>query len=260
MASTAPFFIVGCVRSGTTMLRNLLRGIPHLVCPEETQYYRWAEPFGSPAFIRSTQGIQLMKKHRQIDGVSEETFEEVIGGARSRRDLYVRYLEAFKAAKGKPDARWFDKSPQNVYGLPLLLHDFPEAKVVHIVRNPLNVVASLAEGKVIAMPNALAAANYWTEAVSIFNTIRPLCADRSYEIRYEQLTDDPHGEFRKLLAFLGEDDPSLRPDLSKVHPERDRYRAVLTPDDLGTVQEVCGRWAAHYGYDLTAAHLAERVD
>ena len=46
-AQQAPFFVLGCVRSGTTMLRDALRMHPHLACPEETHFFRWGEPFGS---------------------------------------------------------------------------------------------------------------------------------------------------------------------------------------------------------------------
>jgi len=248
----SPFFIVGCVRSGTTMLRNLLRGVPNLVSPEETHYYRWGDPFGAPAFQNAVVKNQLMKKHREMDGVSEETFATVFEGARSRRDLYERYMAAFKEAKGMPDARWFDKTPQNIYGLAMIAHDFPDAKIVHIVRNPVNVVSSLAEGRVIALANTVAASNYWTEALSIFNAIRPVIAGRSYELSYERLTADPRPEFAKLLAFLGED-PSIEVDVSKIHPERDRYRQILKPEDIEVVREICTPWAIRYGYDLSQA-------
>ena len=50
--SRPPFFILGCVRSGTTMLRNALRLHPNLASPEETHFYRWGEPFGSVALNR----------------------------------------------------------------------------------------------------------------------------------------------------------------------------------------------------------------
>ena len=47
---TAPFFLVGCVRSGTTLLRNLLRQHPNLESPEETHFFRWPHSFGTGDF------------------------------------------------------------------------------------------------------------------------------------------------------------------------------------------------------------------
>ncbi|HHX90266.1 MAG TPA: sulfotransferase, partial [Paracoccus sp.] len=48
----APLFILGCVRSGTTLVRNLLRRVPDTICPEETHYFRYGEPFRTDAFTR----------------------------------------------------------------------------------------------------------------------------------------------------------------------------------------------------------------
>lgn len=247
-----PFFMVGCVRSGTTMLRNILRSIPDLICPEETHYYRWGEPFGTNGFVHHVQNGMVIKKHRSIDGIGDDVFADVLQGAQSRRDLYERYIDAFRRIQGRPQARWFDKSPQNIYGLALLAHDFPEARFVHIVRNPLNVVASLLEGKVISAPNAVAAANYWNEAVSIFNTCRPLIAERCHELRYESLTDNPADEMARLLDFLGEDPKNVTFNFGKIHPERNQYLNMLSSDDTAVVARICGKWGAHYGYDIAS--------
>jgi len=253
MASNEPFFILGCVRSGTTMLRDLLRSVPRLACPEETHFYRWGEPLGSPVFANTVRRNKVLQKHRAIDGVSEAAFAEILAGARTRRELTERYIAAFKAAQGIGEGRWFDKTPQNIYGLALLADEFPEAKIVHIVRNPLNVVASLAVGKVMLLENTVGAANYWREAVAIFDKVKPSITGRVHEIAYETLTAEPAAELARLMAFLDEDVRDIRFDLSKIHPERDQWRDVLSADAVATVREICGPWARRYGYDLDVA-------
>ena len=252
----SPFFIVGCVRSGTTLLRNLLRQHPHLLCPEETHFYRWADPFGMPGFMNPIGKWPILQKHRQIDTVDEDWFQQQLSAARSRRDLFQRYGEGFKQAKGASEARIFDKTPQNVYGLPLLLHDFPDAKFIHIVRNPLNVIASLLLGKVVAAPNVVAAANYWVEAVAIVNTCKAMLGDRLLEIRYEDLVASPGDVVAGLCRFVGEDPEQLRLT-QHVHEEKNQFRSTLSEDDMRTASELCGAWASHYQYDLES-ELAER--
>jgi hypothetical protein len=247
----APFFIIGCARSGTTMLRDVLRADRKLVCPEETQYYRWGDPFGTNRFVNLVAKNATIRKHRAIDGIDEALFAGILREARSRRSLLLNYMEEFKRAKNAVDARWFDKSPQNIYGLPLLVHDFPEAAFIHIVRNPLNVSTSLLEGKVLAVPSIIAAANYWNEAVAIFNTLKPIIRDRCFELRYEDFTARPMEEAARLGGFLGIDVASLAANLKSIHPERDRYREVLTTADVRTISELCSKWAQHYGYSLT---------
>src|SRR5688572_15305042 len=61
-----PFFVLGCVRSGTTMLRDALRMHPNLACPEETHFFRWGEPYGTEAMSRSLSNNAVLKKHREI--------------------------------------------------------------------------------------------------------------------------------------------------------------------------------------------------
>lgn len=242
--------MVGCVRSGTTLLRDILKSSPRLHCPEETHYYRWGYPFGNNGYVKNLNSA-LLKRHRSMDGVDEGRFQDILTAAKSRHDFQQRYMNEFLTAQDRAGARWFDKSPQNIYGLPLLAHDYPQAQFVHIVRNPLNVVASLIVGKVISAPNVVAAANFWREAVAIFNTFRPVIEMRTCELRYEDLTSHPSRELRRLMSFLDEDVASLKFKISTIHPEKDQFRSVLSSEDIAVVAEICGEWAEHYGYDLS---------
>jgi hypothetical protein len=251
VTAEAPFFIVGCARSGTTMVRDVLRNDGDLLCPEETQYYRWGDPFGTNRFSNMVVKNPTIRKHRDIDGIDEATFAGILSEAVSRKSLLLRYMEEFKRVRSSAHARWFDKSPQNIYGLPLMAHDFPESQFIHIVRNPLNVSASLLEGRVLAVPSAVAAANYWNEAVAIFNTLKPVIKDRCFELRYEDFTSRPLEEMAKLADFLGIKIDPLAARFKSIHPERDRYREVLTASDIRTIAGLCDKWARHYGYELT---------
>src|SRR6185369_78712 len=80
VAQPAPFFILGCVRSGTTMLRDVLRGHPNLACPEETHFFRWASPFGTPEYMKSLDA-PVLRKHREMDGITEAEFKAILKAA-----------------------------------------------------------------------------------------------------------------------------------------------------------------------------------
>ena len=244
------FFIVGCVRSGTTMLRDVLRRHPDLACPEETQYYRWGHPFGTPGFAQCVLKPPVLVRHRSLDGLDEEAFRGEFDTARSRADLTRRHMTRFLEATGQSGRCWFDKSPQNVYGLPLLLHDFPDAKFIHIVRNPVDVVASLLRGAVIAAPSVLAAANYWFEAVAIVNTLKPVFGPRLLEVVYEDFTRQPLPQARSVLDFLGLDRADLSAATRHIHETRHDNRELLTAADYAVIAEICGAWATSYGYSL----------
>lgn len=242
-----PFFIIGCVRSGTTMLRNILRNHPNLACPEETHFYRWGEPFGSPAYTNQYK-TALLRKHRELDGVSEIFFDSILENSISRADFMSRYMAEFIRVK-KPEAkRWFDKTPQNVYGALLLAADFPGSRFIHIVRNPIEVVSSLRIGKVMKMQNLVASCAYWNESASIMSTLKQRFPKRVFEIKYEDFTADPITGIKAILEFLGEDfDASHFSSVSTQevsHKEED----LFTPAEIERIENICLKGRLNYGY------------
>ena len=243
-----PFFLVGCVRSGTTLLRELLKQHPNLHAPEETHLFRWPHPFGTLDFSHIQQHDETLRAHRGLDGVSEERYEALLNAATSRRALQDGYAKLFFESQNIAAGRWFDKTPQNIYGILLLSAVYPEAQFVHIVRHPLNVVTSLKAGKVMGPHSLDAAINTWFEAVSIAHEFGSAWPDRLHTLTYENLTQSPQAEMRALLDFLGE--PALEDhfDFTQVHPERDRYQEDLTGQEQDTVRQRLVIEMARYGY------------
>lgn len=232
------------------MLRDVLRRHPNLDAPEETHFYRWAEPFGTPGYIRYLSGNQVLKKHRAMDGISEEAFAQMLATCTSRADLYRVYMKAF-LAKRKPGAtRWFDKTPQNVYGAAMIAADMPGTKFVHIIRDPRDVVSSLRIGKVLKVESLIGACNYWTESVSIVQSLKRAYPARVWEVRYEEFTADPLSHLRKLAEFLDEPFEDKWFQGLKIAPRGHQDESVLSPAELMEVSKICGRWAAPYGYNL----------
>jgi hypothetical protein len=258
-AANAPFFILGCVRSGTTMLRDILRRHPNLVCPEETHFYRWHEPFGSPGFRHTAVSNPVLKRHREIDGVSETDFAEMLTAANSRADLCQRYMARFIANNQFSGQRWFDKTPQNAYGAAMIASEFPRASFIHIIRDPVNVVASLRIGKVMKMTDLVGACNYWNEAVANLAVIRRAYPSRVLEISYEAFTNDFPAGIQKVLAFLGEAyDPAHYKDVltNEVRHDADN---VLSPEELKQVRMLCLKGRIRHGYAEVSSKRGERT-
>lgn len=250
-ADTPPLFIIGAMRSGTTLVRDLLRRQTNVICPEETHYYRFGEPFRAPGHRNAILGNATLKKHREIDGISQPDFERMVRRSRNRAELMRAHVAYMAEARGLTEYRWFDKSPQNVYGLPLLRAEFPDARFLHLVRNPLNVVASLKLGKVVKIQDLHAACNCWIEAVQIIHSCAPQLGEDLLELRYEDVTTDPVDSMKRLLDFseLGQDMTVYSE--RDVHPERDQYCKILLPEEQQVVRNRCGPLATLYGYDLS---------
>jgi hypothetical protein len=247
----APLFLVGCVRSGTTLTRDLLRRVPGVVCPEETHFLRWSEPFRTPASMPPHTQNQVLRRHREIDGVAEEVFADLLRSCRSKGELQRAYIAAFARAKGvAPPYRWIDKTPQNIYGAALILAEFPGARLLHIVRNPLNVVASMLLGRQVSVPDLHGAINYWCEAVQIAATLRKAAPERIMDLRYEDLVADVPAAMMRVLTFANLPFRDGLYNRIDAHPERDLWRDALDPEARATVIARCGPLARTHGYDL----------
>jgi hypothetical protein len=198
----AALFLVGCVRSGTTLTRDLLRRVPGVICPEETHFLRWSEPFRTPASMPPHTQNQVLRRHREIDGVPEEVF------ARLLRNLPIQGGAA--ARPMSPPSH----GPGHLRTLSLDRQDTAEhlrrradpggvsrPRLLHIVRNPLNVVASMLSGRQVAVPDLHGAINYWCEAVQIAATLRKAAPDRIMDLRYEDLVADVPGAMAGVLRL-----------------------------------------------------------
>lgn len=259
MADERPLFIVGSVRSGTTLTRDLLRRVPNFICPEETHFFRWAEPYRTPHGLHPYRNNALLRKHRSMDGVTEAEFETILQSSRSKAELQRRYVAAYARSKDITGPyRWFDKTPQNVYGVPLIAQQMPAARFLFLVRNPLNVVASMKLGRQVKISDLHGACNYWLEAAQIMATVMAAYPERVLQMRYEDLIADVPSGMAKILAHAAVDAP---PDLFRkrdAHPERNLWRTALGPDEAGEISERCAFFAKHFGYDLEAEILDAR--
>jgi len=252
-ADSSPLFIVGAVRSGTTLTRDLLRRVPNFICPEETHFFRWSEPYRTPHSWQPHRNNHLLKKHRDMDGVSPEVFEQVLNQSRNKSELQRNYITAFARAKGLTEPyRWFDKTPQNVYGAPLIAQEMPGARFLHLIRNPLNVVASLVLGRQVKIPDLHGACNYWIEAVQIMTTVGAAYPDRVLTMRYEDLIVDVPGSMARILDHAGVAAPGGLFRASDAHLERNLWRTGLNRNQAVALRNRCGAIAQRFGYDLDA--------
>lgn len=244
-----PFFIVGCVRSGTTILRNLLRKHPKLKCPEETHFYRWSHPFQAPRF-KAIYSEDFFKGHRKIDKIEDEDYHQIVNYCSDRKDLMAAYGNTFisRQSSSSNDIRLFDKTPQNVYGILLLSVDFPDSKFVHIYRNPLNVVTSLLKGQVMREHSLVASINYWLDSMKILGEYKKLYPDRLLEVAYEDVMRNTNEYAAKITSFIGED-ASLLPDLSPdIHLGKDEFEQHLTTQNIDYIIQRCEPYFSAYGY------------
>ena len=296
MGADRPIFVLGCPRSGTTLLQLMLHAHPRIAIPPETRFlltcYNSRNDFGDlrdESSRRALAGSIVGKRQTLFHDLRldpQEIIEEIVAGPPTLGSALGTVFRAYARRFGKP--RWGDKRPGYYPHIPELLRLFPEAQIVHLIRDGRDCVASLK-----AMPwfkqDIYAAISIWIEAIDCGRrAARLLPGDAYFELRYERLAADPPEYLAALCEFLGEEyDPAMAEPYKIADiaiPKRKTWHAdtrrQVTPAVSGSWQErleqweialcetVMGRRLRALGYELSgpqrssARHLAgfARVD
>jgi tetratricopeptide (TPR) repeat protein len=250
---TAPVFLVGFPRSGTTLLDQILASHPEITTLEER------DTLAGPAAVlfQPDQGFGH--------------WADLPGGEVERlRALYWGQVKTGLA--GAPMKSVFvDKLPLNAVYLPLIYRLFPAAKIILAIRDPRDVVLSCYQqrfGMNPAMFQLLkieSAAAYYDRVMGLVRASRDKLPLAVHEIKYEAVVGDFDASVGGLLAFLGLawDDgvrefaatakgrtvgtPSatqvVRPLYSSAQGKWRRYRRFLEPQ-----LPVLEPWVCDFGY------------
>lgn len=214
-----PVFIVGAARSGTTLLQYMLRSHPNLSLPTGESH------FFIPLYQRRTElgdlgnVADLRKVLQQVYDSRREFFDTDLHGIRFDVERMVERLHAetrvtipqviagiFEAnASGEGKRRWGDKTPYYALHLPALLEMFPNAQVVHLLRDGRDCCLSMLERrKDLGVYNTYHAAYLWSRYVAAAQAFGKQHPGTFFELRYEELLADPVRNVQALCDFLGE--------------------------------------------------------
>jgi hypothetical protein len=213
-------FLVGCPRSGTTLLRRMVQAHPQIAITPETHWIvktfnrrdgLTPEGHVTPALLE--QLGQDERFTRLEPDVSE--LERLIAdpGPVHYSRFVSAVFDAFGRAREKPLVG--DKTPGYSLGIPTLAELWPEARFVHIVRDGRDVCLS-AMNWTRKLPSlesryptwrsepAITAALWWDwHARAAHEDGRALGDHRFHELRYEELVSESESTCSALCDFLG---------------------------------------------------------
>jgi hypothetical protein len=215
-----PFvFIIGCPRSGTTLLQRLVDAHPRLTIIHETHwipkwYYKARKQTPRGCVNRKLIRYLLQRRKFARLGISRAELEQWIrsGEPVSYADFVGRVFDRYGEARGKPLVG--DKTPAYARNVDLLHTLWPKAKFVHLMRDGRDVCLSAINwrkpGRLLRRASSwredpdITAALWWEWHVRMARLSRKsLSEDLYYEMRYESLVVQPAEECAKLCAFLG---------------------------------------------------------
>ena len=240
LAAFDPIFIVGAPRSGTTLLRSMLSRHPRIGLSDETYYfypvYRRCRTFGDladesnrKALIESYLATQRMQ-HLNLD--LSRLKGRLMADGTSYPAFFAVILRCYAEAQGKV------RSGEKLHSHPryrgTLLDWYPKSRVIHLVRDPRDVCASLLDmpwGRKATTANA----NLWVDLTAAAE--RGQGNDRFCRVRYEDIVADPEVAMQELCEFIGEVfDPAMlstTPVPTAEKPWFARSRGPVSKERLG---------------------------
>ncbi|MEO0516606.1 MAG: sulfotransferase [Cyanobacteria bacterium P01_A01_bin.116] len=206
-------FVVSSGRSGTTLLRGILNATEQIYIPHESDFLARAYPFYQDkkeldeadyprilnlfAIASQKNGWGMSKDYlfEYFKEKSPRTFSEV------NNTIYTAYIQS----EGLGDLSWGIKHPVLIASIDKIFNVFPEAKIVHIVRDGRDVCLSYKKvhersPEKFGPNGTLTTALYWVDGL---RRVKENKNSQLYELRYEDILDNPKEELRNLCDFLG---------------------------------------------------------
>ena len=199
-----PIFIVGCPRSGTSLLRDLLHAHPNLAFPTESHFIPvFFKAYGDPRSARDAQKLAAkILALRWVRSWKLPLTPADFAPDKTFRELVIRLYRAYARKEQKP--RWGDKTPQYAAELPLLHALFPNCKIIHLYRDGRDVALSYLEVG-LDPGNVFTAARAWKHYVTHGRRDGAALPAGIYrEVRYETLLARPEETLQEICAFIDE--------------------------------------------------------
>jgi len=188
-ASTVPIFIVGMPRSGTTLIEQIISSHPEVYGAGEL-----------PDLLEISTGVIGGGEAGFPDRVGELTPERLVAIGRA----YVTRLQ-----RRAPDAlRITDKMPVNFIAAGLIHLILPNAKIIHVKRNPADTCVScftqLFQGGMEFSYDLTELGSYYLEYTKLMAHWRTALPDSAFiEVDYEGVVSEPEAQARRVIEFCG---------------------------------------------------------
>ncbi|MEM7133556.1 MAG: sulfotransferase [Chloroflexota bacterium] len=279
-----PVFLVGCGRSGTTLIYNMMAHHPDFAWFTNwtNRYPRFPQlsllqklPFPDIDLLTRVkpkpdqEGINIYK-HCGIEAIRPNDGNPI--GASEvpihSTECFQKLISSHLFYQGK--RRFLHKNTANSLRVPYLYSIFPDAKFIHIVRDGRAVALSLTKVKFWqdlnlwwsdetprdwaergGEPAVLAGLHWQREVSAVLSSLEKLPTEQQYEIRYEDFVASPIDSLQKLIEFC---ELKWHPQLDLAVKERkisnynSRWSSSINETSLETVWESIQPTAEKLGY------------
>ena len=216
-----PVFIIGAPRSGTTLLQYMLRSHPRISFPTGESHFMIPLYRNSASYGNLRDPDNMHKLLTDIYKRNAEYIDSDLHGLKFEVDVLVEkfcsqnistvpdvvrgLLEMNAHGEGK--VRWGDKTPYYSLHVPVIMEMFPDAQIIHIIRDGRDCALSMLGRRYdLDIHNVYEAAKIWKQYVTAGQAAgRVLGSTKYYAFHYEHLLEDQVTVVKEICRFLGED-------------------------------------------------------
>ncbi len=202
-------FILGSSRSGTTLMQEMLDSHPQIVGPPESDFIlflypkfggikRWTEKTVHD-FVEDLFSLPRISKIWLLNKAN--LFEELIR-LREGLNYQLACKIVFLQKKNNKENILLisDKDPRNSYFANKLLGIFPEARFIHIIRDPRDVING--HIKRLKKKNTFFISRQWVGLNQAIEKVKEQFPQQFITVIYEKMVTNPNDTFKLLCEFL----------------------------------------------------------
>lgn len=267
-----PVFVGGLDRTGTSLIYALLASHPNLAMTRRTNWWTYFyDRFGDlerdANLDRCLATMRRYRRHKKLEPDWDQLRAAFVAGERSYARLFALLEEQHATRLGRP--RWGDKSLHTERYADLVFEHFPDARIIHMIRDPRDRYASVLKRWKRVRGGAGASTAAWIASVRLGERNRDRHPAGYRILRYEDLAARPEETMREICAFIGEPFAARMMAMEGAVDFRDaggnssferfaqgtistssigRYRSVLDPGDIRFIQDQAGAEMRRHDY------------
>lgn len=265
-------FIVGVGRSGTSMLQVMFNAHPKITFLPETSFLRNYVLNGkNKSFKRAEEKkafLETLKQDPRLKRLHLADLDSLVKKSESHFEVYKNVLKEYK------NYVVGDKDPRLIDYLESIKYYFPNSKIVHIIRDPRDVVLSRTKADWSKhWPFSLHSYLYNTQVARGRKQGQELFGEDYIEIKYENLIRNPAKELKILCESLKLDFNESMLDFGEkakdlvdesemqwkkevlgplLHDNHGKWKQELSPKKIDLIQKICKS-----SFDMDGYKLAE---
>lgn len=278
--NNGPIFIAGLERSGTSLIYALLASHPNIAMTRRTNlwtyFYNQYGDLNKPENVERI--LKVMLRYKRLVPIQlnpERLRRDFLVGPKSYPRLFALIEEQYARRLGRP--RWGDKSLNTERYADQIFEAYPNARILHMMRDPRDRYASAVARWKVSRGGAGGGSAVWLSSLKLARQHEARYPNQYMIVRYETLASEPEQTLRKICAFIGEEytpimlsmkgaeqfsDEGGNSSYGQYEPGRistrsiGRYRDVLSARQIAFMQLTSAAEMSDFDYELDKIKLS----